>query len=279
MYRSHKKQWAGCMGIIGVSAMLCLFSINGAAAEGDVLSVKLPVVPEGEPSPFDFILDPCGLLYETDAVRYGGGTVEEGATLLFRNKDGEYDFSKYSDKLVITSEENDPVIVTLSAYVSDLDEVGLLEHEDLLEDAEPGIYLALTDDQGHEQPLSKDAEATIRVELNNGVYSFGLTGACSPDAGWQQVSVHPKVTVTWHIESAQTEEEKFPEEMEEMPEDDRSGEEIPEDNGSEEDVPEEGMSAGAKEEDTDVMEENVPDDIGTVMEGEKEIMPENMEHN
>lgn len=39
------------------------------------------------------------------------------------------------------------------------------------------------------------------------------------------------------------------------------------------------MSAGAKEEDTDVMEENVPDDIGTVMEGEKEIMPENMEHN
>lgn len=49
----------------------------------DVVSVGIPVVPEGEKSPFDFILDPQGLIYETDAMRYGGGTVEEGATLLF----------------------------------------------------------------------------------------------------------------------------------------------------------------------------------------------------
>lgn len=30
----------------------------------DVVSVGIPVVPEGEKSPFDFILDPQGLIYE-----------------------------------------------------------------------------------------------------------------------------------------------------------------------------------------------------------------------
>lgn len=227
MYKRLKKRRAGCAGII---VMLCLFSINAAAAEGreDILSVELPVVAEGEPSPFDFILDPGGLLYETDAMRYGGGTVEEGATLLFRNEEGEYDFSRYSDRLVIASEEREPVMVSLSASVSELDEMDLVGYEDLSESENPCMYLALTDDRGNEQPLSKEAEAVIRVELDAGVYSFGLTGACNPDADWQQVSVCPRVTVTWHIESARTEE----------------GEEPSKDAGTEED-----MSAGADEED------------------------------
>nr|WP_296437883.1 hypothetical protein [uncultured Acetatifactor sp.] len=83
-------------------------------AREDILSVELPVIAEGEPSPFDFILDPWGLLYETSAIRYGGGAVEESATMLFHNKEREYDFSRYSDKLSIANPSGIPVIVTVS---------------------------------------------------------------------------------------------------------------------------------------------------------------------
>ena len=64
----------------------------------EIISVDLPTVVDE--SPFDFYIDPQGLLYDTGAVRHGGGVVEEGAYLLFHNHDdGEYDFSGRSDRL------------------------------------------------------------------------------------------------------------------------------------------------------------------------------------
>lgn len=36
-------------------------------------------------------------------------------------------------------------------------------------------------------------------------YSFGLTGACNPNADWQGMVVHPVVTVTWSVETVPTE--------------------------------------------------------------------------
>lgn len=176
---------------------------SGDATE--IISVELPTVAEGEPSPFDFFLDPEGLLYETHAVRYGGGAVEEGATLLFHNQEGEYAFSRYSDKLSVINKSGEPVIVTISASVSDLEGISLAGNSDLSESEEPCLYLALRDDCGQEQAISQDAGAEIRMELDSGVYSFGLTGACSTGNGWQEVTVCPKVRVTWHIEPAPTE--------------------------------------------------------------------------
>lgn len=191
---------------------------------GDVLSVELPVVPEGETSPFDFFLDPAGLLYETDAMRYGGGTVEEGATVLFRNGEGKYTFSRYSDKLTVVNQGEAPALVTVSARVHDLDQVALVGREELSADGEPGLYLALVDDRGNEQPVSGDAEATIRMELASGEYSFGLTGACNPDADWRDMRLHPRVTVTWRVEPALTEgEEESMEETEGLTQEDGTG--------------------------------------------------------
>ena len=31
-------------------------------------------------------------------------------------------------------------------------------------------------------------------------YSFWLTGQSNPNASWEYMSGHPRVTVTWHIE-------------------------------------------------------------------------------
>ena len=207
---------------------------------GDVVSMSIPVVSESETSVFDFILDPQGLLYETDAIRYGGGRVEEGATLLFHNKDGEYDFSRRSDWLTVTNRSTVPVRVTVTAQVTDFGDVRLVESADFGESTEPEVYLAIEDDQGNILPLSADAQTSINLEMasapentyvfrldeethtyqygmsmdpnriNFDTYSFGLIGACNSNAEWQDISVHPMITVTWYVEPIMPEEQEEP---------------------------------------------------------------------
>ena len=174
--------------------------------EESAISVKYPIAAEAEGSPFDFFIDPCGLIDGTEAMRYGRGCVEEGATLLFHNREGEYDFSKESDKLTIQTRE--PVEITVSAYLSELGELSVMEDRDFSGSDVCGMYLALVDDRGNEQPLSADGEASLSLSLEPGSYSFGLSGACNPDADWQEMSIRPKVTVTWCVESAGDEGEK-----------------------------------------------------------------------
>lgn len=204
----------------------------------DVVSIALPIVSESETSVFDFIMDPQGLLYETEAIRYGGGTVEEGATLLFFNKEGEYDFSGHSDWLTVTNRSTVPVQVTVMAQIIDFGDIRLVENDDFGESTEPEIYLAIEDDKGNIMPLSADGQATIDLEMaavpeNTYVfrideenhtyeygpsmdpdkvgfdtYSFGLIGACNSNADWQDISIHPTITVTWYVEPMISEEQE-----------------------------------------------------------------------
>ena len=194
----------------------------------EIISVDLPTV--GDESPFDFYIDPQGLLYETDGIKYGGGVVEEGAYLLFRNhNDGEYDFSRYSDRLSVTNRSTVPVIVKITAKISDIgdlrmDQDGVFDGED-----DPAIYLAIVDDEGNERVLSEDGEVSVEVELssapseaytfqydestdtykyvyqNNGdisfdSYSFGLRGECNANADWSSMSASPRVMITWSVD-------------------------------------------------------------------------------
>lgn len=204
----------------------------------DVVSVGIPVVPEGEKSPFDFILDPQGLIYETDAMRYGGGTVEEGATLLFHNNEGGYNFSRYSDRLTVTNQSTVPVTVTISAYVSNLEGVALSGSDDFTGDEAQSIYLALVDGVGNVQPILAGGETSFSWvmqaapenayvytineedqtydcvlsgnpgEIGFDTYSFGLIGACNPNAEWKDMAIHPVVTVVWHVDPILPEQEE-----------------------------------------------------------------------
>lgn len=214
--------------------------------DDDVVSISIPVTGESETSVFDFILDPQGLLYKTDAARYGGGRVEEGATLLFRNEEGEYDFSKRTDWLTVTNRSTVPVQVTVTAQITDFGELRFAESDDFGESTEPEVYLAIEDDQGNILPLSADGQAAINLEMASApentyvfrldeenhtyeygmsmdpsmvdfdTYSFGLIGACNSNAEWQNISVHPTITVTWHVEPIIPEEQE--EIFEEIPE-------------------------------------------------------------
>jgi len=222
MWCKRKKKWKEYIGIILATfaaffGSSFFFMEKAAAEKGGIVAVKLPVVKEGEASPFDFLLDPCGLLYETNAVRYGGGLVEEGATMLFENSEGNYLFSRYSDKLSVVNESGVPVRITIEAAVSNLNGIELREHSDFSEDKNPAIYLAVVDDQGNEQPIFADESAVICVELTEGAYSFGLMGACNPDAPWWEMSVCPRVTVTWQVEPVLMKEEPEAQEEQEEP--------------------------------------------------------------
>lgn len=228
----------------------------------EIISVDLPTV--GDESPFDFYIDPQGLLYETDGIKYGGGVVEEGAYLLFRNhNDGEYDFSRYSDRLSVTNRSTVPVIVKITAKISDIEDLrmdqdGVFDGED-----DPAIYLAIVDDEGNERVLSEDGEVSVEIEMNQApseaytyhydestdsyeyiyqsdedisfdTYSFGLRGECNANADWRGTSACPRVMVTWSVDpvypenhdTSNTETENDKEDIEEEAED--SSEELSE---------------------------------------------------
>ncbi len=113
----------------------------------------------------------------------------------------------------------------------------------------PAIYLAIVDGQGNVQPLSAEGEAVIRMELGAGVYSFGLMGACNSEAQWEEVSVHPRVMVTWQVEPALTQEEPETKENTEIKPEGEPQTEAEEEPGLEvEKKPEEELKAEAEEE-------------------------------
>lgn len=243
----NKERWAA----IAAAVVLFVCPFRSFAIESvtlplevekeDVISMVLPTVTEGEKSPFDFILDPLGLLHKTNAARFGGGVVEEGATLLFENKEGEYNFSRYSDRLAVTNRSTVPALLTISAQVTDLGEMHMVESDDFTDSDDCSVYLAVVDNQGNEHPLSADGEVTIQVEMKAApkyayvyklgddlqsyqlvqskdfeetdfdTYFLGLVGACNPNADWSDnISAHPMVTVTWQIEPIIAEQEETP---------------------------------------------------------------------
>lgn len=248
----YKVRWAA----IVAAAVLLTCSVRAFAIESvtiplemereDVVSLELPTIVESETSVFDFILDPQKLLYKTDAARFGGGTVEEGATLLFQNKEGQYDFSRYSDQLTVTNRSTVPVRLTISACITDLGELQVVESDDFTDSEDCSIYIAVVDSQGNVRPISADGEVSISLEMHaapdnayvyslnedlqtyqlvmSGTqdeidfdkYSFGLVGACNPNADWRNVSVHPVITVTWRVEPVMTVQEAVPTENREV---------------------------------------------------------------
>ncbi len=217
--------------------------------EQDIIAVDLPALQEEEGSPFDFIIDPQHLIFETGAEAYGGGVVEEEANLLFHNQtEGAFDFSRYSDKLTVVNRSTIPVMVTISADIADVGDIEIVQDKDFPEDGSPYMYLAIVDDEGNEQPVAEDGTVSMSVEMQRApesvyaytlnpetgdyeyklsgasedadfdTYSFGLTGECSSDADWGKFFVLPKITVTWRVEPILTEEadeEKTEEENEE----------------------------------------------------------------
>lgn len=205
-----------CTMLAMAGIMIFSFQVNAAEVErADIVSVSLPVVEESGKGLFDFILDPQGLLYETGAARYGGKTVEADATLYFVNGEGEYGFSRNSDRVHVENRGETPVRMTVTAKIENLGSIEMAETDDFSDRRDCCMYLAIVDNQGNEVPVSKDGEVSVtaKLETEGAEYSFGLTGACNADAGWTDISVCPVVTVTWKAESLLSTEEMTEQEL------------------------------------------------------------------
>jgi hypothetical protein len=165
-----------------------------------------------------------GLVFLTNAAKYGGGNVQESATILFRNTDSEYLFSDTSDYLTFRNKGNVPVKVTVKATIINEGNLEVTSDKNFSGMSDPAIYLALTDNEGNEIPLSAEGETTIETVLNgslqggvykwnsetgsyeliesenhnnSGAYHFALTGACNKEGNWGKVSARPTVKVSW----------------------------------------------------------------------------------
>ncbi|SHI70506.1 hypothetical protein [Pseudobutyrivibrio xylanivorans] len=177
-----------------------------------VVSVIFPSLPEDGESPLDFLIDPEQLIYLTDAAAYGGGRVDSGATILFRNHDRDYDFSRYSDRFEVLNQSEVPVKVTVTAQITNLGEIEMVGSPYIWDDEACQMYMAVVDNEGHERPLIEDGTVKIEVEMAEiDQYSFGLVGYCNPMGRWQDIYVGPRVTLTWDMEPVIPEELETPE--------------------------------------------------------------------
>ncbi len=241
--KNYKKIAAGLLAAtMVVSSSMVAFADEGSTTgagelEGtvstDVFNVALPVIPEdGSDTTFDFILDPEGLIKATNAEKYESATFGEG-TLFFANesKDNEgnsfYTYSNTSDALTITNYSSIAVDVSLSAAVSEAEDITLTKDSTFKDDTSASIYLAITDgtnteaitDDGASVNTKMDAagEGAYSIEWNSeeekyeyqldetndelfSTYSFQLTGASNSAGDWSGLAdIAPSVEVVWNV--------------------------------------------------------------------------------
>lgn len=199
------------------------------------------VLPTSADDVFDFILDPQGLINETDGAAYGGKKFEEDATLFFKRTDDEagYDYSSTSDAVTIINKSSVPVNVTLTAKVSLESANGITTTDDeaFADDSSASLYLAVTDGE-NTVPIQGEEDTSIQVTIPaadgayeyrydsekdqyiyglkedlSGIefpeYSFRLTGASNGNGNWKEVGdAKPEVIVTWVVTPAEREEEE-----------------------------------------------------------------------
>lgn len=168
----------------------------------EIITIDVPVIYDSASSPFNFIMDPQGLICRTDAARYGGEDFESDATLYFKNAEGEYDYSHQSDWITVINRSSVPVIVTIEAEVEKFSPIEFTEDSSFDNGTETAsVYLALIDDSGNQFPFGKNGSVIIETEIDvsAGEYSFGLTGACKPNGNWEEIAESPKVVISWSI--------------------------------------------------------------------------------
>ncbi|MDC7293070.1 hypothetical protein NXH67_06045 [Butyrivibrio sp. DSM 10294] len=209
---------------------------NGAQSGVITLDAPVEELPEGvakvefpvtdNKDVFDFIMDPMKLVYQTSAAKYGGGKVEESATVLFKNSDGEYLFSSTSDFLAIKNKGTIPVKVIIKASIMNADSFIMNGNKEFADSVNPELYLALIDNDGNEIPVTpgKDVvlESILQAPSRKGptyvwneesgqyeaketrdgedsyeAYSFALTGACNANGNWGNTTSRPSIVVSW----------------------------------------------------------------------------------
>lgn len=195
----------------------------------DVYQVVLPTVSKHT---FDFIIDPLGLINQTDGAGYGGKTFEKDSTLFFRRTDRgkKEDYSSTSNPIMITNRGSIPIDVSLNVRMSasSLGGIRMTKDEEFVGDTSASLYMAVVD--GEEiMPIGIDGVSLyttldaapeeafeygydkekgrytyeLKKNVDDSVFStheFQITGAANGKGDWSQfVEMSPKISISWKI--------------------------------------------------------------------------------
>lgn len=196
----------------------------------DVFAVVLPTTSD---TTFKFTLDPQGLITESKTSGasksdFSSATVEDGATLLFKNSDNNY--SSKSDTLIAKNKGTSPVDVSVEADASGIESSVKLSSSKTFDGTDPAIYLALTSGDTTNTMDTDTKKATFKTSLsgvdsknyevkyNTDKYEyvlkndvadsefpkvdFNLIGASNKDADWSTVTQVGNVDVKWTLTKA-----------------------------------------------------------------------------
>lgn len=203
----------------------------------DVWNVQLPTKVVGDTT-YDFILDPEGLIEETEAARYSGATFTGDTGMFFANvsggdvSGGDVSYSPTSDAKTIINKSSYAVDVTVTATVkaavSSGNAVTITEDNTFANDKTASIYLALVD--GVSTGVVKKATNVATIQSTIGAapegayeykyaggeysyalkadlsgivfedYAFQLTGACNKAADWADFEdADPQVEIVYSV--------------------------------------------------------------------------------
>lgn len=196
--------------------------------KSDVFQVELPT---DSGTTFNYILDPTGVIKETNAAKYEGTTFAENATVFFANaattEGGATSYSATSDAIKAVNKSTMDVQIKVKASVAAASGI-TMSSTDTFDSADTtaGLYLALKDNDTNN---ADTAITTSGVELTSTIaalddayetkyvdgkyvkqlkadatgfeeYSFQLTGTCNPNGKWTGLTeTPPEVNVVWSI--------------------------------------------------------------------------------
>lgn len=197
--------------------------------ETDVYQVVLPTVSSHT---FDFIIDPLGLISQTNGAGYNGKTFEKDATLFFRRTDKEKktDHSSISNPITITNRGSIPIDVSLKVRMdpSSLAGIRMTADREFAGDNSASLYMAVLDGEktmpvgmdGVDITTTLDAAPEAAFEygydkesgrytyelkrnLDESIFStrsFQITGAVNSKGTWSEfVGVSPQIKISWKI--------------------------------------------------------------------------------
>lgn len=202
--------------------------------DSDIFDVVMPVVSE-EKSVFNYIIDPTGVIEDTDAAKYGpDADFETGQTLFFYVSGGNSSGKNYaheSEKLTVENKGSVDVAVSVTAKVNAVSGITMVDSADDVSSGNAKLYLGFVDDENvtTAKGIKTEVTATATVsgadaddfdikyvtdgnggghyekELSSSAstfdsYSFWLEGACSAD-GWGDLAnvTLPDVSVVWTV--------------------------------------------------------------------------------
>ncbi len=169
-------------------------------AEGDVFDVIFPVAAEGT---FDYILDPQGLIVDTNNEKYAGMTFEANQTLYFLRASTSNAANNYmhnSDEMKVVNKSTQAVDVAVTAKVAAVDGIVMATDSNALAsvDDQPLLYLAVSGQATGDASAEETAITTDGVAFTKSIaadenayevkwnptkqqYEMALTAAASAD--------------------------------------------------------------------------------------------------